>query len=81
MWLKMALNVKKRTKMWYYCKREQGQEGKVMIQRSNIIIDPDKSDSFARFIQKNAKDSAFWERNRQEARRSIDKSKLDSLYK
>ena len=51
-----------------------------MIQRSTAVISPEKAKDFAAFIERNAKDKAFWDDVKKVASAEIDKRELDLLF-
>lgn len=51
-----------------------------MIKRSSIIIDPNKSKEFVKFINKSAKDKRFWDEVKKGASVKVDKKELDKLF-
>lgn len=51
-----------------------------MLQRTDFEIAPEKSERFATFIKNNAKTKEFWEQNKKDASKPINKKELDSLF-
>ncbi len=51
-----------------------------MIQRSSVIINPEKSKKFVDFLSSNAKDKAFWSKVKAGASVKVDKRELDKLF-
>ena len=51
-----------------------------MIQRSSIVIDPQKSRDFIRFLNDSAKNKEFWKKIKEGASVKVDKKKLNQLF-
>lgn len=51
-----------------------------MIKRTTFEIAPEKSKEFKEFIDKNAKTKEFWEQNKKDASKKVDKEYLNNLF-
>ena len=51
-----------------------------MIQRSSVVIDPQKSQKFVEFINSSVKDEKFWEKVKEGASVKVDKKDLNKLF-
>ncbi len=51
-----------------------------MIQRSSVVIDPQKSKRFAEFLNDSAKDKQFWDKVKEGASIKVDKKELNKLF-
>ena len=52
-----------------------------MIQRSSVVIDKRKSDSFVSFMKSNAKNKNFWKEVKKTASTEVKKDDLEKLFK
>lgn len=51
-----------------------------MFQRSNVVIDKRKSDSFVNFMRANAKNNDFWKEIKETASTKVNKDDLEKLF-
>ena len=54
--------------------------GKDMLGRNSMVIAPDKSKEFKRFLTTHGKGKAFWAKNKRIAKTRFDKDKLLALF-
>lgn len=51
-----------------------------MLRRNSIVIDPNKSAEFRRFLKTSGKTKAFWDENKRIASTPVNKAELDLLF-